>query len=104
MRDFLGQEVNVGDHVFYSTTGRYSESRYCRVIRLTPKSIVVDVLKKNRSGSLEQNVIVRNSFIKVGKPIPAKASAEFTYIVDYLSEGDLEHLQEEVASISQILN
>lgn len=66
-KDFLGREVKVGDHIFYSTTGRYSESRYCVVSRFTPKSMFVKVIKKNRHGSYgyDEEVIVRNDFVKV---------------------------------------
>lgn len=64
--DFLGNEVNVGDHIFYSTTGRYAESRLCVVTRFTPKSMFVRVVKHNRPGRVDDDeVIVRNDFVKV---------------------------------------
>jgi len=65
MEDFLGNEVVVGDYIFYSTTGRYAESRLCRVRRFTAKTMFVDVLKTNRWTGVEENVAVQNSFVKV---------------------------------------
>ena len=65
MKDFLGNEVKVGDKIFYSTTGRHAESRYCEVVRFTEKTIFVDVLKSNRNFSLNKNVRVQNDFVKV---------------------------------------
>ena len=65
-KDFLGKEVNVGDHIFYSTTGRYAESRLCVVTRFTPKSMFVRVVNHNRPGSVDdKEVVVRNDFVKV---------------------------------------
>lgn len=64
-KDFLGNEVGIGDHIFYSTTGRNAESRLCKVVRFTEKSMFVDVLKNNRQFSLGSDIIVKNSFIKV---------------------------------------
>jgi hypothetical protein len=65
MKDFLGKKTEVGDHIFYSTTGRYAESRLCRVSRFTAKSMFVIVIKNNSNYSTGDEVVVRNSFIKV---------------------------------------
>lgn len=67
MKDFLGREVTVGDHIFYSTTGRYPESRYCVVTRFTAKSMFAKRIKKNRSGTygMDDEFVVRNDFVKV---------------------------------------
>jgi len=64
-KDFLGTPVDVGDYIFYSTTGRYPESRLAKVVRFTEKSMFVDVIKHNRNGSIDKNVRVRNDFVKV---------------------------------------
>jgi len=104
MKDFVGQDVAVGDKIFYSTTGRYSECRYGEVVRFTPKCVVIKLLKGDRGWlkKLGEEVLVSTSFVKVNPP-SAKASTDFTYIVDYLSEGDLEHLEEEIATVSMAL-
>lgn len=66
MRDFLGRDVVVGDYIFYSTTGRYAESRVCRVRRFTAKTMFVDVLHTNRhSYSQDTNVAVQNDFVRI---------------------------------------
>lgn len=65
-KDFLGNVVKVGDHIFYSTTGRYAESRLAVVTRFTAKSMFVKVLKHNRPGTASgDEVVVRNDFVKV---------------------------------------
>jgi len=64
--DFIGKSVDVGDYIFYSTTGRYAESRVCVVTRFTAKSMFVKVVKHNRPGRVDENeVIVRNTFVKL---------------------------------------
>lgn len=71
MKDFLGQTVAVGDHIFYSTTGRHAESRLGIVSRFTPKSMFTKIVKHNRPGdySYGDEVVVRNDFAKVTWPI-----------------------------------
>jgi hypothetical protein len=65
-KDFLGNEVTVGDHIFYSTTGCNAESRLCIVTRFTPKTMFVKVLKGNRGGyTFTEDVAVKNDFVKV---------------------------------------
>lgn len=105
MKDFIGNEVKVGDHIFYSTTGRYSECRYGEIIRFTPKCVVIKLLKGDRGWIKKEGeeVLVSTSFVKVSAPITAKASIDFTYIVNYLCEGDLEHLEDEITSVSNAL-
>lgn len=65
MKDFLGNEAQTGDMIFYSTTGRYAESRLCRVTRFTEKSMFARILKHNRPGSygIGEEVIVKNDFV-----------------------------------------
>ncbi len=64
--DFIGNHVKVGDHVFYSTTGRYPESRVGRVVRFTPKTMFVNVVKGNRSSRWNsEDVPVRNDFVRI---------------------------------------
>lgn len=66
VKDFLGKEVSVGDNIFYSTTGRYAESRLCVVTRFTPKTVFAKALKTNRPGIPgDEEFPVRNSFVKV---------------------------------------
>lgn len=68
MKDFLGTDVQVGDHIFYSTTGRYSESRLCEIVKIGAKTVTVKILKSNRpgyKGQVRDNIVVRNDFIKV---------------------------------------
>lgn len=66
MKDFVGKDVNIGDHIFYYTTGRWPEARLCEVIRFTPKSMVCKILKTNRPGGVPaEPVLVGNSFVKV---------------------------------------
>jgi hypothetical protein len=64
-KDFLGNTVDIGDYIFYSTTGRWPESRLGKIVRFTEKSLFVDIIKKNRHGSMETNVQVKNDFVKV---------------------------------------
>lgn len=66
-KDFTGKEVQAGDKIFYSTTGRYAESRICEVTRFTAKSMFAKILKHNRHGeySYGEEVIVRNDFVKI---------------------------------------
>jgi hypothetical protein len=66
-KDFTGQVVEVGDYIFYSTTGRYAESRIGRVTRFTEKSLWVEIVKMNRPnyGTLGTEVVVRNDFAKI---------------------------------------
>jgi len=69
VKDFLGQEVVVGDHIFYSTTGRNAESRLCIVTRFTPKTMFAKVLRGNRGGfTFTEDVAVKNDFVKVPTP------------------------------------
>lgn len=69
MRDFLGNDVVVGDHIFYSTTGRNAESRLCVVSRFTAKSMFVRILKRNRNFRVtDEEHVVRNDFVKVEVP------------------------------------
>ena len=65
MKDFTGKEVVVGDYIFYSTTGRYPESRIGKVSRFTEKSMFVEVIKRNRSWGSREEVIVKNDFVKI---------------------------------------
>lgn len=69
MKDFLGKKVSVGDYIFYSTTGRYPESRLCRISRFTEKSMFGTIVQHNRHASfyqeLSQEVVIKNSFVKV---------------------------------------
>ncbi len=64
-KDFLGNAVDIGDYIFYSTTGRWPESRLGKIVRFTEKSLFEDIIKKNRHGSMETNVQVKNDFVKV---------------------------------------
>lgn len=65
MKDFTGKEVAVGDFIFYSTTGRYPESRIGKISRFTEKSMFVEVIKRNRSYGNKEEVVVRNDFVKI---------------------------------------
>ena len=66
MKDFLGKDVQVGDHIFYSTTGRYATSRLCVVTRFTTKTMFARPVKHNRPGHVtDEEVAVRNDFVKV---------------------------------------
>jgi hypothetical protein len=38
MKDFIGNIVNVNDYIFYSTTGRYEESRIGKIVKITEKN------------------------------------------------------------------
>jgi len=65
-RDFLDKQVEVGDYIFYSTTGRYPSSRYCRVVRFTEKSMFVRIEKADRSAWNEDgDIVVKNTFVKI---------------------------------------
>jgi hypothetical protein len=66
-KDFLGRGVEVNDYIFYSTTGRYAESRLCVITRFTAKTVFAEVLKTNRPsyGDKGREVAVKNDFIKV---------------------------------------
>lgn len=66
MKDFVKKDVEVGDTIFYSTTGRYPESRLCKVTRFTGKSMFAEIIKNNRhSYGVGDEVIVKNDFVKV---------------------------------------
>lgn len=66
MRDFLGRHVTIGDRIFYSTTGRYPESRVGKISRISEKSIWIKIEKTNRFDTrVGDEVIVRNDFILV---------------------------------------
>lgn len=66
-KDFLGIPVNVGDYVFYSTTGRYAESRLVKVTRFTKQSVFGKIIKSNRAGmyDIDQEVIIKNDFVRL---------------------------------------
>lgn len=66
-KDFLGRTVEVGDYIFYSTTGRNAESRFCRVSRFTAKTMFVRIVKHNRPSnySYGEEVKVQNDFVRV---------------------------------------
>jgi len=66
MNDFLGKEVYVGDTIFYSTTGRHAESRFCEVVAVRAKTISVRIIRSNRPQyGTPRNITVQNSFVKV---------------------------------------
>lgn len=67
MLDFLGNEVKVGDYIFYSTTSRWAESRLCKVTRFTEKSMFVQIIRTNRNhpNLIGREVIVKNDFVVV---------------------------------------
>jgi len=48
MKDFLGQEIKIGDTLFYASTGRYAYHVQCVVTRMTEKTMWVDVIKSAR--------------------------------------------------------
>ena len=66
-RDFTGKTIDIGDHVFYSTTGRWAESRVVEITRFTPKNFPVGkIVKRNRYGFLDdQEIIIKNDFVKI---------------------------------------
>jgi hypothetical protein len=65
-RDFIGNEVSVGDHIFYNITGRYSESRLCVVLGFTIDGCVTArVVKTTRTESVGVETVVRSAFVKV---------------------------------------
>lgn len=49
MIDAIGQEISVDDTVFYGQTGRYADFMVAKVIRLTPKTVVVQKVAGSRS-------------------------------------------------------
>lgn len=67
MKDFLGRDVTVGTKIFYSTTGRYPESRFGEVIGFTPSGIPrVRILKTNRGDyRVDEVVLVKNDFVNI---------------------------------------
>lgn len=48
MKDAIGQEINIGDILFYGQTSRYAEFMQLRVDRLTPATIVGTRLSGDR--------------------------------------------------------
>lgn len=64
-KDFLGKPIDIGDYIFYSTTGRYPESRLCKVVRFTEKSMFVDIIKGSGYHSQYTNIRVQNNYVKV---------------------------------------
>ena len=66
MKDFTGKDVSIGDYVFYSTTGRRPESRLCKVVDITAKSVIVSIVKANRPNlDTRERITIRNDFAKV---------------------------------------
>jgi len=67
IKDFLGNLVSVGDYVFYSTTGRYPESRLMKITRFTKKSMFGVIIKHNRPGDFTygREVSIKNDFVRV---------------------------------------
>ena len=66
MKDFLGKDVDIGDYVFYSTTGRYPAARFGKITRMSDKSIWINILKENRRNlNSKDEVIIRTDFVKV---------------------------------------
>ncbi len=64
-KDFLENPIKVGDRIFYSTTGKYAESRLCEITRFTEKSIFGKILKSNRNENIGDEIIIKNDFVKV---------------------------------------
>jgi len=48
MKDFIGQEIKVGDVLFYGQTGRYAEFMTVKVLSMTDKTLLVQRLKGDR--------------------------------------------------------
>ena len=63
--DFAGNPVEVGDVIFYYTTGRYPEARLVRISRMSEKTLFGHIIKTNRPDLPEKEVSIRNSFVKV---------------------------------------
>ena len=59
MKDFLGRELKEGDYVFYVTSGRYVQRILGRVIRFTPKMVVIQYIKSDprRSRAYEETTV-----------------------------------------------
>lgn len=66
--DFLNRPVKEGDHIFYSTTGRYAESRIARVVKVGKVYPTVEVISGNRN-STPKTASVRNDFIIIEPPV-----------------------------------
>lgn len=66
--DFLGRPVKEGDYIFYSTTGRYSESRIGRIIKLGKVYPTIEIIRGSRH-SLKKKASVRNDFILIDPPV-----------------------------------
>ena len=49
MKDAIGQEINVGDTVFYGSTGRYADFMVAKVVKLTPKTVGIEKIEGSRS-------------------------------------------------------
>jgi len=54
MKDFISQEINVGDVLFYGQTGRYAEFMTVKVLSMTDKTLLVQRLKGDRQGGMAQ--------------------------------------------------
>jgi hypothetical protein len=52
MKDFIGQEIKVGDVLFYGQTGRYAEFMTVKVLSMTDKTLLVQRLKGDRQGGM----------------------------------------------------
>lgn len=52
MKDFIGQEIKVGDVLFYGQTGRYAEFMTVKVLSMTDKTLLVQRLKGDRQGEM----------------------------------------------------
>lgn len=61
MKDVLGKEIQVGDILFYGETGRYAEFMVCKVVQLTPKTVVAERIKGDRHGSNPYRVRIMTS-------------------------------------------
>lgn len=60
MKDAIGQEVNVGDIVFYGQTGRYAEFMTAKVVELTAKTAKIKKLKGDRPFYIEDDFRIQD--------------------------------------------
>lgn len=68
MKDFIGDDVYIGDYVYYTTYPPGAENRIGKVVRFTEKTMFVVIVKSDRiidKTYENRQIAVRSTFVKV---------------------------------------
>ena len=81
MKDFLGNEVSVGDFVFFKTSGRWPESLLGQVASFTNSGLPkVNVLKSSKKNSREliKGRLLKTEFVVVTNQVDTGKYGEYS--------------------------